>query len=129
MKVLALVFTCAFFLLGNNIAEAQTGAYRRISPVEANQMMNQLNDFILLDVRNPDEFRDRRIEGAILIPVAQLEARAASELPNKNAVILIYCLAGGRSLTAARALAAMGYTRVYDFGGILSWPFATVSGD
>jgi len=128
MKVFALLFVC-MFIFGGGFAEAQAGSYRRISPIEANQMMQQLNDFILLDVRNPDEFRDRRIPGAILIPVAQLEARAAAELPNRNAVILIYCLAGGRSATAARNLAAMGYTRVYDFGGILSWPFPTISGD
>ncbi|MCL2755121.1 MAG: rhodanese-like domain-containing protein [Oscillospiraceae bacterium] len=49
--------------------------------------------------------------------------RAASELPDKTTTVLIYCRSGRRSEIAARELIEMGYTRVFDFGGILDWSY------
>ena len=91
-------------------------------------MMESVDDFILLDVRTEEEFRENRIGGAILIPDYEISARAGLELPDKDAVILIYCRSGRRSENAARELADMGYTNVYDFGGIIDWPYETASG-
>ena len=102
--------------------------YRRISAEEAHQMMQETEKYILLDVRRVDEFSAQHIEGAILIPYDEIGSRAADELPDKNALILIYCRSGRRSEIAAVELLGMGYTNVYDFGGILDWPYETVSG-
>ena len=102
-------------------------AYRRISASEARAIMESGEDFILLDARTEPEFAARRIEGAALMPYSEIAARAALELPDKGAVILVYCQAGRRSELAARALVAMGYTQVFDFGGIADWPYGTVS--
>ena len=96
---------------------------QRIAPETAYQMMQTSNDFILLDVRTVGEFQARHIRGAILIPVNELENRAESELPDKNALIFVYCQAGRRSANAASILAGKGYTRVFDIGGIADWPF------
>ena len=101
--------------------------YRKISAAEANRMMSELKDFILLDVRTVDEFKERRIRGAVLIPDNELKNRAEKELPDKNMTILVYCRSGRRSENAAKILHSLGYQNVYDFGGINNWPFETVS--
>ena len=90
-------------------------------------MMSESGDFILLDVRTPGEYNARRIDGAILIPDSEIRDRAEKELSDKNKLILVYCQSGRRSENAARALARLGYANVYDFGGIINWPFETVS--
>lgn len=112
-----LCFLCACF--GN--------AYQKITPEAAYQMMQTLNDFVLLDVRSAAEFQEKHIYGATLIPVNELERRAESELPDKNRVIFVYCRAGVRSRNAANILLGKGYTQVFDIGGIMDWPYKTVS--
>ena len=107
---------------------AATAAARQITAQQAYDMMNSGQPFILLDVRNATEHAQQRIAGSILIPYDEIAQRAPAELPDQSARILIYCRSGRRSAIAANALVAMGYTNVYDFGGILDWPFATISG-
>jgi rhodanese-related sulfurtransferase len=102
--------------------------YRKITASEAREMMELTNGFTLLDVRTEEEFREQRINGAILIPDFEISERVGAELPDKNALILVYCRAGRRSENAARELVGLGYTNVYDFGGILDWGYETVSG-
>lgn len=99
----------------------------KISAAEAQKMISESKDYVLLDVRTEKEYRHKRIDGAYLIPDNELKDRAATELPDKDKVILLYCRSGRRSAKAAKTLARMGYTNVYDFGGIINWPFATVS--
>ena len=103
--------------------------WHTIDAQTAYRMMQETINYILLDVRTLSEFRERRIEGAILIPDYEIANRAEAELPNKNAVILLYCRSGRRSALAAEALAELGFKNVYDFGGILNWPYETISGD
>jgi len=91
-------------------------------------MMDEGNPFILLDVRTDEEFAEKRIDGAILIPDYEIEDRVLTELPDREALILIYCRSGNRSASAARKMIDMGYTNVYDFGGINDWPYDTVGG-
>jgi len=75
---------------------------------------------ILLDVRNQDEFDEYSLPDSILIPVSELENRL-SELPDKEASIIVYCRAGRRSALAFEILVAHGYTDVYDMGSIDNW--------
>ena len=105
-----------------------TAEYRRISASEARLIMETEYDFILLDVRTHAEFAEAHIEGALLIPVDEIMSLAPDLLPNTAQIILIYCRSGQRSRNAALALLDMGHTAVYDFGGIISWPYGTVSG-
>jgi len=112
----------------NSSASTNPSAPQRITAETARRMMQESSGFVLLDVRTPAEFRGRRIAGAVLIPHTEIERRAPSELPDKNAVIFVYCQAGVRSANAARTLAELGYTQVFDFGGIADWRFETVSG-
>jgi len=100
--------------------------WQTISVNEAYRMMNELDSYVLLDVRTIQEFTEIRINGAILIPDYEIRQRAEIELADKNAVILIYCRTGRRSALSAAILAELGYSNLYDFGGIINWPYETV---
>jgi rhodanese-related sulfurtransferase len=104
------------------------GEYRKITPEEAKEMIDA-GDVIILDVRTEQEFEEAHIENAILLPDYDIEALAPETLTDKDATILIYCRSGRRSEAAAKELIEMGYTNTYDFGGIIDWPYATVSGE
>ena len=99
-----------------------------ISPQQARRIMKQTDDFVLLDVRTPSEYRQKRLDGAKLLPVDQLEQLALSYLPDKQSAILVYCQSGIRAQNAVKILSRMGYTGVVSFGGITDWPYETISG-
>ena len=126
MKYLLLfLFACISLSAGCVRTNAQA-VYRRISAAEAYKMMMELGDYIILDVRTNEEYRENRIAGAILIPNYEIKDRAEKELPDKSKVILVYCRSGSRSANAAKELVSLGYDHVYDFGGIINWPYETV---
>jgi phage shock protein E len=100
--------------------------YHRISPQEAKAVMDAHEPVTVLDVREPSEYKAGHIANAVLLPSGSVAAMAEQMLPDKDAKILVYCLSGGRSSAAARQLVRLGYTRVYDFGGIADWPYGVV---
>ena len=99
-----------------------------ISPEEAYKRLESEEDIILLDVRNQGEYEEQHIPGSILIPVNDLEKRAEAELTDKDADIIVYCASGKRSTSAANILAGLGYSKVYNMGGIMDWPYEVESG-
>jgi len=111
----------------NEIEESTAGSEEvkavsmKLSSKEAEEVIDNETDVIILDVRTQDEYNSGHIKDSILIPVDDLEKNAEAKLEDKNKKILIYCRSGNRSNTAAKILASMGYTQVYDFGGINSW--------
>lgn len=96
-------------------------SYTQISQEEAGEMMERDDGHIIVDVRRQDEYDAGHIPGAILIPNESIGTEPPKELPDLNQIILIYCRSGNRSKQAAEKLAAMGYTNVYEFGGISTW--------
>ncbi|OPZ88247.1 MAG: Thiosulfate sulfurtransferase PspE precursor [bacterium ADurb.Bin429] len=104
------------------------GTYRTITPAEAKARLAADAAIRLVDVRTPEEYAEKRIPGSILLPDYELEALAPALLPKKDATIFVYCRSGRRSREAALKLLALGYTHVYDLGGIISWPYETVAG-
>jgi len=112
-------------LLKELFSRAQTKS-PTITPQEARQMMNGSDKYILLDVRSPGEYRQKHISGAKLIPVAELNTRVATELPDKHIPVLVYCQSGVRASRAVKTLREMGYTNVLSIGGIMNWPYETV---
>jgi len=100
-----------------------------ISPEEAYKRLESEEDIILLDVRNQGEYEEQHIPGSILIPVNELEKRAEAELTDKDADIIVYCASGKRSTSAANILAGLGYSKVYNMGGIMDWPYELESGE
>ena len=102
--------------------------YRMIAPQQAKEVIGK-KGVILVDVRTEEEYAQAHIPGAILLPVDDLQSKAASFLPDKAATIIVYCRTGVRSTTAAKELTGMGYTNVLNLGGIQSWPYETASGN
>ena len=103
-------------------------SYTQISMEEAIAMMEESTDYILLDVRTHEEFAELHIPGAICVPNEEIGTDEIPELPNKEQLILVYCRGGNRSKQASEKLAKLGYSNVYEFGGIIDWPGETVSG-
>ncbi len=102
--------------------------YAKITPEDAKSRLDGDEQIILLDVRTQEEYDEKRIPDSILIPVDVIEKEAPSKLTDKAATIFIYCRSGRRSAIASEALVKMGYTDVHDLGGIIDWPYETVSG-
>ncbi len=98
-------------------------AYKQISQSEAKEIMDSDENVIILDVRELYEYEEGHIKGAVLIPYTEIENRAATELPDKESVILVYCRSGRRSKIAAQTLADLGYKNVMEFGGINDWEY------
>ena len=93
-----------------------------ISPREVREKMLRGEDFVLLDVREPDEVQTGRLPGALCISRGTLESRIREVLPSKGKPIVVYCQSGARSLLAARALSTMGYADVSSMaGGMGRW--------
>lgn len=101
--------------------------YKRISPEEAKKQLDAETDILLVDVRSPEEYRERHIKNSLLLPAGDIQGRASELLPDKNAKIFVYCLSGMRACGAAKQLIRLGYTDVTDIGGIMNWPYETVS--
>lgn len=112
-KVLVAILLAAgsFVLLGAGKAT--------ITSEEAHQLVKQ--GAFLLDVRTVEEFSSAHIEGAVNIPVQELEAKLQSLPSKKDAPIVLYCRSGRRSAMAKEMLEKAGYTKVSDLGAMSNW--------
>ena len=106
-----------------------SASYTQISQDEAMKMMQEQSDYLIVDVRRPDEFAEGHIAGAVNVPNETIEDEAPDALPDKEQTLLVYCRSGNRSKEASQKLADMGYTNVYEFGGINTWKGEIVTGE
>ena len=123
-KMLTLLAVIATFILVMVTAAGCSSngpTYKQISQDEAMQMMQDETDYLIVDVRRPDEFAEAHIAGAINVPNEGITDEMPEELPDTDQILLIYCRTGNRSKEASRKLADIGYTKVYEFGGIETW--------
>jgi len=109
-------------------AASRSPAYHVVGAEKAKEIMDSGDPYLLLDVRTESEYAEKRIIGAILLPSSEIDNKAESVLPEKTALILVYCRSGARSAAASAKLAEMGYANIYDIGGIMAWPYETESG-
>ena len=123
---LALLSGCTLSKTKADTAEDMTGkaAYHKISAEEAYEMM--ISQEIVVDVRTREEYDGGHIENAVLVPNESIGSEMPETLPDKEATLLIYCRSGRRSKDAAQKLLALGYQSVYDFGGVIDWPYELV---
>jgi rhodanese-related sulfurtransferase len=95
-------------------------SYGDVNIEQTKSLIESKPSLIILDVRTQEEYDSGHIEGAILIPLAELENRLG-ELSNKDE-LLVYCRTGNRSLSAMNILQANGFTMVYHMtDGITGW--------
>lgn len=127
--LIILMITLSIFTVaacGDKNDKGETLTYEQISAEEAKAIMDTEKEYIIIDARTGSEFAEGHIEGAILIPEYEIAERAEKELPNKDALILVYCRSGRRSKIASEELVKLGYTNVKEFGGIIDWPYEIV---
>ena len=118
-------FLLALFLLTGFGGTSADSSYQQITQEEAKEMMDT-QEVIILDVREQDEYDSGHISGAVLLPVGTIDETTAAEvIPEKDSTVLVYCRSGNRSKTASSTLAELGYTNIYEFGGINTWPYET----
>ncbi len=103
------------------IEKNESGTYKHISQAEAMKIMSGDEPYVIVDVRRPDEFARGHIPGAINVPNEDIADEQPAELPDLDQVLLVHCQTGRRSAAASRKLADIGYTRVLEFGGIMTW--------
>ena len=122
MMVSLMVFTVA--LLG----ACQSNAIEKIDADQAIEMMEENPSIVLLDVREYSEYVTERIDGSELLPLSILGSSLENTYPDKSTTFIVYCRSGNRSAEAVSIMADAGYENIYDLGGILDWPYETVSG-
>ena len=104
--------------------------YQQITAQEAKDIMDSGKEHLIIDARTEEAFATGHIANAILIPEYEIADRAETELPDKDALILVYCRSGRRSKIASEELVKLGYTNVKEFGGIIDWPYEiTIEGE
>ena len=115
---------------GNMDAQTTQGesVYHKISAEEAKAMMDK-GGVTVVDVRREDEYAAGHIPGSILVPNEGIRDTQPEELPDLDAVLQVHCRTGVRSKQASDKLLEIGYKNVYDFGGIVDWPYETVTED
>ncbi len=96
-----------------------------INAQEAKKIMDSEENYIILDVRTQEEFDEKHIPGAVLIPDYEITQKAETILKDKDQLILVYCRSGRRSKSASEELVKLGYTNIREFGGIIDWPYET----
>ena len=123
MKRLAIIFFTIIVLLSGcaQPSGSTTASYKQITQEEAKEMLTKDDGNIIVDVRRQDEYDEGHIPGAVLIPNESITNKKPDELPDLNQIVLVYCRSGRRSKEASQKLADIGYTCVYEFGGINTW--------
>ncbi len=116
------VLTSVFILAGCTVIPTNGGGtYKQITMQEAAEIISSEGEYIILDVRRPDEFASGHIPGAINVPNETISSSDIPELPDKEQMILVYCRSGRRSKEASQKLVDLGYTNIIEFGGINDW--------
>ena len=102
-------------------SEVKEVGYTQIPQELAKEMMRADDSLVVVDVRTQEEYAEGHIPGAVCVPNESIVDAQPAELPDLEQTILVYCRSGRRSKEAAQKLADMGYTNVYEFGGIIDW--------
>lgn len=126
-KILAILLLLAVTLAGAGCNgdgaddRKEQAKYRRITADEAQVLMQKEENYLILDVRTPEEFAEGHIPHAINIPMDTFGEEPPRELPDRNQMIFVYCVKGIRSMNVANRLAHMGYRNIVEMGGIQDW--------
>lgn len=120
-KILAIAMVSCMAFASCGTPGTETSSYKQISAEAAMELMEKEEDYVILDVRTQEEYDEKHIPGAILIPNETIGTEEISELPDKEQMIFVYCRSGNRSKQASEKLVKLGYTNVVEFGGIEDW--------
>ena len=89
--------------------------FQTISMKQLEEILNRGGDFVLLDVRDREEYGRGHLEGAVNLPLSEIEQ--ADEMFSRDQKIIVYCAHGSNSILAARELSKLGFHAVNTYGG------------
>ncbi len=119
--MLILVFVASGLMLLWPYVQRRLGPAKEIGTLELTRLLNDKNTLVL-DVREVKEVETGRIPNAMHIPASQLASRGSELAKMTSRPVVAYCARGNRSAMAARSLAKLGFTEVYNLrGGINAW--------
>lgn len=118
--VLPFIYSCAS---DEDVQIASATDYS--DPEVVRNLIESDTEYYLVDVRTPEEYESGYIPTAENIPLDVIGAQPPTE--EKDGLIVLYCRSGNRSSQAQAILRELGYTNVHNFGGIIDWPFETVT--
>ena len=121
IPALLLLILAALLITACNKETKELPGYIQITQAEAKEMMAKDDGHVIVDVRREDEYNEGHIPGAIRVTNEDIGDTMPEELPDLDQIILVYCRSGRRSKEASEKLAKIGYTNVYEFGGIIDW--------
>lgn len=124
--IIAIVVAVVLVVNSDKGGQSVDNGYKKITAKEAKEMMDK-GGVTVVDVRSYEEYEAGHIENAIILPVDEIDNTKPVKLPDYDATILVYCRSGNRSRAAAMQLIKLGYKNVYDFGGIIDWPYEIVT--
>lgn len=114
---------------GTQDTTTQSGDTMSISAEDVKNMVDTGTDFVLLDVRTPEEYAEAHISTAENLPVDSIEADTAAEfIPSTDTPVVVYCRSGHRAGIALDTLQSLGYTNVKNMGGISEWTWGYSAG-
>lgn len=121
MKKLLIIILCIFLLSGCGETKNTDSSDGSVNYMEAKEKI--INDgAILLDVRTKEEYNEKHIDGASLLPLDKIDIDSISQIVSeKDTPIIVYCRSGNRSQQAREKLIALGYSKVYDLGAMSNW--------
>lgn len=140
LLIIIIIIVLGIFGIKNNVnnqnnnkideSEESMEEYTSISPKQMIEEIKSMNkdEYVILDVRTKEEYDEERIPNSVLLPLDRLDIEVDEVLPDKDIRIYVYCRTGRRSLSAAYKLITLGYTNVYDIGGISSYTEDTIKG-
>lgn len=125
-RILAVLLVAVMMFTG--CGGPSDAGYKQVNAQEAQAMMSEASEYIILDVRTPEEYEEEHIKGAVNVPNESIGDEEIETLPDKTQQIFVYCRSGNRSKQAAKKLVDAGYTNIIEFGGIKDWNGATETG-
>lgn len=128
-RLLGLLLVAVFVLTGCSSSQSSSDdSGVSVQSISADETLTMLEEgsAVLIDVREQSEYDEGHIANSILVPLGTVESDISNVVDNKDDAIIIYCRSGNRSNQAANLLINLGYTNVYDLGGIIDWPYDIV---
>ena len=126
-KIILFMLVISFFSCGCSVQKQNKKSLINISPKEVYSMISDDNTYIL-DVRENDEYNSGHIKNSINIPLSTISEDIKKIVPI-DSVVIVYCMSGNRSKMAGNMLLEIGYSKVYDMGGITNWNYEIVVED
>lgn len=118
----AVFFSLLLFTLARAAYSQESPVVINVSVEEFKHAMDSLDDEVLVDLRTPEELKQGRIDGAIVIDYFGPDFDPAIKGLDKNKVYLLYCAGGGRSGETAELMQQMGFKKVYNLeSGFRGW--------